>query len=107
MLRISALTITSPLTSIDRILKKFSELGREEMEVDVHHRFHVAEVMELFPQLKFNPFRDRLFRVFSSQKDEHFSFEDFLDLCSAMHEDCPLEVKALWAFQVYGITCNL
>lgn len=72
------------------------------METDLHHRFHVAEVMELFPQLKYNPFRDRLFRVFSSEKDERYSFEDFLDLCSAMHEDCPLDVKALWAFRVYG-----
>ena len=72
------------------------------MQNDIQHRFHVAEVMELFPQLKYNPFRDRLFRVFSSQKDEHFSFEDFLDLCSAMHENCPLDVKALWAFKVYG-----
>lgn len=72
------------------------------MEVDFHHRFHVAEVMELYPQLKYNPFRSRIFRVFSSEQDECFSFEDFLDLVSAMHDDCPLGVKALWAFRVYG-----
>lgn len=77
-------------------------MGRKEIKADVHHRFHVADVMELFPQLKYNPFRDRLFRVFSTLKDEKFSFEDFLDLSSAFHDDCPLEVKALWAFQVYG-----
>lgn len=92
------------------------------MELDIQHRFHVSEVMEMFPQLKastclmlalrtikieflfqYNPFRDRLFRVFSSQEDECYSFEDFLDLCSAMHRDCPVETKAGWAFQVFGV----
>lgn len=84
------------------ILKKFSALGYEAIAADFHHRFHVAEVMEMFPQLKYNPFRDRIFKVFSSKIDEHFSFEDFLDLVSVMHENCPLGVKALWAFKVYG-----
>lgn len=30
------------------------------------------------------------------------SFEDILDLCSAMSEKCPDSVKAAWAFRILG-----
>lgn len=50
-----------------------------------------------------NPFQDRLFSVFSSKNDNCFSFEDLLDMFSAMSVECPSEVKAAWAFRVYGM----
>lgn len=53
------------------------------------------------PTFQYNPYRDRLIKVFSSYNDEHFSFEDFLDLVSVMSENCPLNVKAAWAFRVF------
>lgn len=56
------------------------------------------------PLFQNNPFQDRLFRVFSSQRDNCLSFEDMVDLCSAMSSECPAEVKAAWAFQIFGET---
>lgn len=60
-------------------------------------------IADQFPQLKYNPFCGRLFKVFSSIDDNHMSFEDFLNLCSVMSENCPLKVKAAWAFKMFGI----
>ncbi|XP_037923071.1 calcium and integrin-binding protein 1-like isoform X2 [Hermetia illucens] len=84
-----------------RIFNKFSTLGINEIEQDVNYRFPKNDVQNLFLELKYNPFCDRLFHVFSSQKDDCFSFEDFLDLCSVMSEHCPLSVKAAWGFKVF------
>lgn len=58
--------------------------------------------MEIFPELNHNPFKDRISYVFSSQKDDRFSFEDILDLASAFSENCPVEVRGKWAFLMYG-----
>ncbi|CAH0724327.1 unnamed protein product, partial [Brenthis ino] len=66
-------------------------------------QFHKDDIIEKFDVLKNSPFQDRLFRVFSSQKDDCFSFEDLLDLCSVMSPECLPEVKASWAFKVYDI----
>lgn len=49
-----------------------------------------------------SPFRDSIYRVFSSKKDERLSLEDVLDLCSAFSEYCPDNVRATWAFYVFG-----
>ncbi|KAG5890909.1 hypothetical protein JTB14_024907 [Gonioctena quinquepunctata] len=65
------------------------------------YRFPCKNIEELFPELKYNPFKDRIFKVFSSLKDDKMSFEDMLDLCSVMSEKCPAEVKASYAFQIF------
>uniref|UniRef100_A0A1L8DMK1 Putative ca2+-binding kinase n=1 Tax=Nyssomyia neivai TaxID=330878 RepID=A0A1L8DMK1_9DIPT len=85
---------------IHYIFKRFLKLGPTQIASDFNFRFNSHYVMEEFPQLKFNPFRKEIFRVFSSQRDDHFSFEDFLELCSVMSENCPLEVKTAWAFRI-------
>lgn len=53
--------------------------------------------------LQYNPFRYQLYDVFSSKKDRKFSFEDMLELCSIMSENCPPNVKATWAFRIFDI----
>lgn len=63
--------------------------------------------MEILPELNHNPFKDRISYVFSSQKDDCFSFEDILDLASAFSENCPIEVRAKWAFLIYGKQCKV
>lgn len=72
------------------------------MTTNIQHRFNRSEILKIFPELSYNPFIDRLFEVFSSEKDEKMSFEDVLDLASAFSEDCPWEVKAKWAFLIFG-----
>lgn len=49
-----------------------------------------------------NPFRDTIYRVFSSRRDGCLSFEDTMDLCSAFSANCPQGVRAAWAFEIFG-----
>lgn len=84
------------------ILKKLQVLAPDgELSRDLHKRFSGRKIMDVFPQLKYNPFRDRLFKVFSSAGDTRCSFEDILDMFSVLSENCPHNVKAAWAFRVF------
>ncbi|XP_050707936.1 calcium and integrin-binding family member 3-like [Eriocheir sinensis] len=68
--------------------------------VDRVTRYPEARVQKL-PELQHNPFRERITRVFSSLKDSHLSFEDFLDLLSVMSSKAPLQLKAHYAFHIF------
>ncbi|XP_068620446.1 calcium and integrin-binding protein 1-like [Battus philenor] len=85
------------------LMKKFYSIDPDKIEADYHHRFAKDVIVDKFDVLQNNPFQDRLFRVFSSKNDNCFSFEDLLDLCSAMSSECPTDVKASWAFRVFDL----
>ncbi|CAG9564170.1 unnamed protein product [Danaus chrysippus] len=85
------------------LMKKFHSINPEKISMDYNYRVQKQDIIAKFEVLRNNPFQDRLFRVFSSQQDGCFSFEDLLDLCSAMSPDCPAEVKAAWAFRIFDI----
>lgn len=85
------------------LMKKFYSIDPEKLQNNYHYRFSKSEIINKFPVLQNNPFQDRIFLVFSSKKDDCFSFEDLLDLSSAMSSECPAEVKAAWAFKIYDI----
>ncbi|XP_055628015.1 calcium and integrin-binding family member 2-like isoform X1 [Toxorhynchites rutilus septentrionalis] len=85
------------------ILEKFLGLAPEGITRDLHQRFPHNQIMDIFPQLKYNPFHDRLFHVFSSAHDTQCSFEDILDMFSVMSKSCPHDVKAAWAFRVFDL----
>ncbi|KAJ3648676.1 hypothetical protein Zmor_020461 [Zophobas morio] len=87
-------------TEILNLYKTFTNLGNENLQ-NFNYRYSIPQIEEAFPQLKFNPFKDRIYKVFSSQKDDRLSFEDILDLCSVMSQKCPDKVKAAWAFRVF------
>ena len=65
-------------------------------------RIQNEKVMLHFPELNANPFADRICHVFSSNKDGSMSFEDFVDMVSALGPNTPAKVKAEWAFQIFG-----
>ncbi|XP_067002926.1 calcium and integrin-binding family member 2 [Anabrus simplex] len=90
-------------TEILQLLKRFKAIGPDEVNRNIHHRFHASRILEAFPEFKVNPFQDRLFKVFSSHHDGCFSFEDILDLYSALSENCPTRVKAMWAFKIFDL----
>lgn len=85
------------------ILEKISSLVPEQTPFDLYSRIPNSQIAEVFPQLKFNPFRDQLFAVFSSSHDDRCSFEDVLDLFSVMSDRCPQQIKAAWAFRVFDL----
>lgn len=55
-----------------------------------------------YPELKVNPFGDRICRVFSSSHDGDCTFEDFLDMMSVFSDAAPKPVKAEHAFRIFG-----
>ena len=84
---------------------RFRELDSE-MDKDrayLRTRIQNEEVIKHFPELKANPFADRICHVFSSNKDGSMSFEDFVDMVSALGPNTPPKVKAEWAFQIFGM----
>ncbi|KAL0869769.1 hypothetical protein ABMA27_005997 [Loxostege sticticalis] len=85
------------------LMKKFNSIDPVKLEADYHHRFSKEDITNKFGVFKNNPFSDRMFRVFSSKQDDCFSFEDLLDVCSVMSADCPLDVKATWAFRIFDL----
>ncbi len=56
-----------------------------------------------YPELRVNPFGDRICKVFSSSNDGDCTFEDFLDMMSVFSEAAPKSVKAEHAFRIFGI----
>ncbi|XP_053615132.1 calcium and integrin-binding protein 1-like [Plodia interpunctella] len=85
------------------LMKKFKSIDPDKVLADYQHRFSRDKIIQKFDVLRNNPFQDRIFRVFSSKRDDSFSFEDLLDLCSAMSADCPPDVRATWAFRIYDL----
>nr|CAI5856751.1 unnamed protein product [Callosobruchus analis] len=87
-------------SEILHLYKLFSRLDRTGQLQNLEFRFPPECIENMFPQIQFNPFKDRILKVFSSEKDEKLSFEDMLDLCSVMSDKCPDKVKAAWAFRI-------
>ncbi|XP_072749781.1 calcium and integrin-binding protein 1 isoform X2 [Anoplolepis gracilipes] len=73
---------------------------------NLHYRFPLEQIDKILPQIRYNPFRNAIYRVFSSKQDEHLSFEDILDLCSAFSANCPPGVRATWAFAIFDFDSN-
>ncbi|GIY29945.1 calcium and integrin-binding family member 3 [Caerostris extrusa] len=53
------------------------------------------------PELKENPFRQRICKVFSNDGSGNLTFDDFLDMFSVFSEQAPRNVKQVYAFKIY------
>ncbi|XP_044300801.1 calcium and integrin-binding protein 1 [Varanus komodoensis] len=83
--------------------RRFSELlPKERRERAFEERVPKSQVL-LLPELRANPFRDRICQVFSTADNGEgsLSFEDFLDLLSAFSDSATLEVKSHYAFRIF------
>lgn len=76
-------------------------MSAESKYINIDHRYKKEEIWNLFPELKYNPFSDRIFKVFSTQDDRTLSFDEFMNLCSVFSEHSPLSVKSAWAFLIF------
>jgi calcium and integrin-binding protein 1 len=59
------------------------------------------EIMLNYPELKYNPFGDRICQVFSSTNNGDCTFDDFVDMLSVFSERAPLSFKAEYAFRIF------
>ncbi|XP_029008756.1 calcium and integrin-binding family member 2 isoform X3 [Betta splendens] len=53
------------------------------------------------PELKENPFRNRIVESFSEDGQGNLSFNEFVDMFSVLSETAPRELKAIYAFKIY------
>lgn len=88
------------------VFKRFLDVAPNELiKQDILNRkSEVSLPLESFSnleELRVNPFRERICRVFSSRLDCSLTFEDFLDLMSVMSEHSPKSLKTEYAFRVY------
>ncbi|XP_067411513.1 calcium and integrin-binding protein 1 [Emydura macquarii macquarii] len=83
--------------------KRFSELlPKEERERILLTRVPKGKFLTL-PELRANPFQDRICRVFSTAEDGDgsMSFEDFLDMLSVFSDSATSEIKSHYAFRIF------
>uniref|UniRef100_A0AAG5D978 EF-hand domain-containing protein n=1 Tax=Anopheles atroparvus TaxID=41427 RepID=A0AAG5D978_ANOAO len=80
--------------------KKFKNLAPEKVGHNKNAKLAMSKVLE-YPELKANPFGDRICKVFSSSNDGDITFEDFLDMMSVFSDAAPKSVKAEHAFRIY------
>uniref|UniRef100_A0A3P9CNZ7 Calcium and integrin binding 1 (calmyrin) n=1 Tax=Maylandia zebra TaxID=106582 RepID=A0A3P9CNZ7_9CICH len=82
--------------------KRFTELLEKHEKEQIDARVPIGRIITL-PELKSNPFKERICQVFSTseQKDGSLTFEDFLDLLSAFSDSATLEIKSHYAFRIF------
>lgn len=82
--------------------KIFQELLGENRSRERIARVSQKKILTL-PELKSNPFGDRICHVFSTceLRDGSLSFEDFLDLLSAFSDSATMEIKSHYAFRIF------
>ncbi|XP_053556036.1 calcium and integrin-binding family member 3-like [Bombina bombina] len=59
------------------------------------------ELIGSMPELKDNPFRQRIAEVFSEDGEGNMTLDDFLDMFSVLSEMAPRDLKAYYAFKIY------
>jgi len=80
--------------------KKFKKLAPEKVGHNKNAKLSMHKLLE-YPELRVNPFGDRICKVFSSSNDGDCTFEDFLDMMSVFSEAAPKSVKAEHAFRIF------
>lgn len=84
-----------------RAHKKFKALAPEKVGHNKNAKLPVNKILQ-YPELRVNPFGDRICHVFSSTHDGHCTFEDFLNMMSVFSFSAPNSVKAEHAFRIFG-----
>jgi len=80
--------------------QKFKQLAPEKVGHNKNAKLSMAKILQ-YPELKVNPFGDRICKVFSSSNDGDCTFEDFLDMMSVFSDSAPKAVKAEHAFRIF------
>lgn len=91
------LLLKNPTSSAHR---KFKNLAPEKVGHNKNAKLSMNKIL-LYPELRVNPFGDRICKIFSSSEDGDCNFEDFLDMMSVFSDAAPKAVKAEHAFRIY------
>ncbi|CAL7933011.1 unnamed protein product [Xylocopa violacea] len=80
--------------------QKFKALAPEKVGHNRNAKLPMSKILQ-YPELRANPFGDRICKVFSSSQDGDCTFEDFLDMMSVFSDAAPKAVKAEHAFRIF------
>ncbi|XP_011637203.1 calcium and integrin-binding protein 1-like isoform X1 [Pogonomyrmex barbatus] len=80
--------------------QKFKALAPEKVGHNKNAKLPMSKILQ-YPELRVNPFGDRICKVFSSSQDGDCTFEDFLDMMSVFSDAAPKAVKAEHAFRIF------
>ncbi|KAK3526020.1 hypothetical protein QTP70_012785 [Hemibagrus guttatus] len=92
-----------------RLHGRFHELAPHLVPMDYTNDPDVKVPLSLIvnmPELKENPFRDRIVESFSEDGLGNLSFNDFVDMFSVLSEMAPRELKAIYAFKIYDFNVD-
>ncbi|OCU00610.1 calcium and integrin-binding family member 3 isoform X1 [Xenopus laevis] len=87
-----------------RLFNRYRDLAPQLVPDDYTNKPDVKIPYELIgsmPELKDNPFRQRIAEVFSEDGDGNMTLDDFLDMFSVLSEMAPKDLKAYYAFKIY------
>ncbi|KAM5292901.1 calcium and integrin-binding protein 1 isoform 1-T1 [Ctenodactylus gundi] len=88
--------------------RRFCELlpeGNRSVEASLEERVSFEQILSL-PELKANPFKERICKVFSTAPTrDSLSFEDFLDLLSVFSDTATPDIKSHYAFRIFAASC--
>uniref|UniRef100_A0A3B3CSM9 Calcium and integrin-binding family member 2 n=1 Tax=Oryzias melastigma TaxID=30732 RepID=A0A3B3CSM9_ORYME len=87
-----------------RLHGRFRELAPHLVPLDYTNNPDIKVPLSLIvtmPELKENPFRERIVETFSEDGLGNLSFNDFVDMFSALCEASPRELKTIYAFKIY------
>ncbi|XP_045372753.1 calcium and integrin-binding family member 2 isoform X3 [Camelus bactrianus] len=88
-----------------RLHARFYELAPNLVPMDYRKSPIVHVPMSLIiqmPELRENPFKERIVEAFSEDGEGNLTFNDFVDMFSVLCESAPRELKANYAFKIYG-----
>nr|KAF6409394.1 calcium and integrin binding family member 2 [Rousettus aegyptiacus] len=88
---------------------RFYELAPNLVPMDYRKSPVVHVPMSLIiqmPELRENPFKERIVEAFSEDGDGNLTFNDFVDMFSVLCESAPRELKANYAFKIYDFNTD-
>uniref|UniRef100_A0A8B9XUJ2 Calcium and integrin-binding family member 2 n=1 Tax=Bos mutus grunniens TaxID=30521 RepID=A0A8B9XUJ2_BOSMU len=92
-----------------RLHARFYELAPNLVPMDYRKSPIVHVPMSLIiqmPELRENPFKERIVEAFSEDGEGNLTFNDFVDMFSVLCESAPLELKASYAFKIYDFNTD-
>ncbi|XP_036391606.1 calcium and integrin-binding family member 2-like [Megalops cyprinoides] len=92
-----------------RLHGRYHELAPQLVPMDYTNDPDVKVPLALIvnmPELKENPFKNRIVECFSEDGQGNLSFNDFVDMFSVLSEMAPRELKAVYAFKIYDFNTD-
>lgn len=87
---------------INHVYKRFRAIDPLKFMEDNMGRIPYTEVADKLKELKCNPFRYRIAKVFTSSESGFMIFDDFLEMAAVMSDKASLSTKLIWAFRIFG-----